>query len=72
MGGGEEISLGKGNRAKEIEGGYRRYTGVMWKNAEKRKGKGHSRWLSVKWDPALEGGGLPMEASMHTYHTQYP
>ena len=36
MGGGKEISLGKANRTKEIEGGYRRYTGVMWKNTEKR------------------------------------
>jgi len=47
MGGGKEIILDEGNRAMEIEGGYRRCTGVMWKDAEKRQG--HSRWLSVKW-----------------------
>jgi hypothetical protein len=46
MGGGKEIILDEGNRAMEIEGGYRRCTGVMWKDAEKRQG--HSRWLSVK------------------------
>jgi hypothetical protein len=43
MGGGKEISLGEGNRAQEIGGGYRKRTGVMWKNEEKRKRKGHSR-----------------------------
>jgi len=36
MGGGKEISLGKGNRAQEIGGGYS-CTGVMWKNEEKRQ-----------------------------------
>jgi hypothetical protein len=54
MGGGK-ISLGKGNRAQEIGGGYN-CTGVMWKNEEKRNGKGHSRLLSVKWDPSRGGG----------------
>jgi hypothetical protein len=37
MGGGKEISLGEGSRAKDIEGEYRRCTGVMWKNAEKAR-----------------------------------
>ena len=45
MGGGQEISLGKGNRAQEMQG-YRRCTGFCHRSdMEKRKGKGDSRWL---------------------------